>query len=202
MKRLANALRTSWRLLALLTIVTVLAVALMPDNSGPAAARYLFQSPPVQQPTPTIEPPTPTPELPTPTPELPTPTPEPPTPPPVEPSPTAPEATLPPAEPEATATLAPLPEPTPSEQTIHLPAVETGAQPRQPAGPEAEQPPAVPSEAPPAATGSEAIDLARLIDGLTVIFSYVWLACGALLLLTVPIALVLFNRWGRRKGQP
>jgi uncharacterized membrane protein len=80
--------------------------------------------------------------------------------------------------------------------------VEAGVQPEQQTGPEVEQPAAAPSEAPPAATGSEAVDLARLIDGLTVIFSYVWLACGVLLLLTVPIALVLFNRWGRRKRQP
>ena len=120
----------------------------------------------------------------------------------MEPPPAPPEATPPPAaEPEPTAPPAPPPTAAPTEQTIHLPAIETGGKPEQPAEQEAEQPPAPPPEAPPPATGSEMVDLARLIDGLTVIFGYVWLVCGALLLLAVPIGLILFNRWGRRRRQ-
>jgi hypothetical protein len=79
--------------------------------------------------------------------------------------------------------------------------VETGGKPEQPAEQEAEQPPAEPSEALPPAAESDQVDWARFIDGLTVIFSYIWLACGVLLLLAVPIGLILFNRWGRRRRQ-
>jgi hypothetical protein len=78
-----------------------------------------------------------------------------------------------------------------------------GEQPPEPP-PEAEQPPA-PAEAeqPPEAPleESDEVNLARLIDGLAVLLSYGWLACGVLLLLAVPLGLFLFNRWGQRRRQ-
>jgi len=212
-----NALWFSLRSPALLWTIAILVVVLVPAGAGPATARYLFQSP-VQTPTPepptptpippsptpvpptpTPEPPSPTPEPPTPTPELPTPTPEPATP---TPSLEVPTATPPPTEPAPTAPSEQPPAETPTAETIHLPAVERGGQAEQPpAPPEADQPPAPPPQPPPSAEEAEEIDLARLIDGLVVIFSYIWLTCGVVLLLTIPVVLVLLNRWGRRRRQ-
>ena len=194
-----NVLCNSSRLLVLLLVIATLIVILMPVGAGPATARYLFQSP--------VE--TPTPEQLTPTPVPPSPTPVPPTP---TPPPEAPTATPLPTEP-APPTVAPEQPPTatPTGETIHLPAVEGGGQAEQPAvpPPEAEQPPVLPEaeqpsappQPPPPTVESEEVDLARLIDGLVVMFSYVWLVCGVLLLLAIPIGLVLFNRWGRRRRQ-
>jgi hypothetical protein len=80
-----------------------------------------------------------------------------------------------------------------------------GEQPAEPP-PEAEQPPAPaeaeqPPDAPAPVEESDEANLARLIDGLAVLLSYGWLACGVLLLLAVPLGLFLFNRWGQRRRQ-
>jgi hypothetical protein len=102
-------------------------------------------------------------------------------------------------------------EPTATEETVHLPAIEAGAE-EQPAegdpaeeqpstAAEGEQPAPVESEASALAAESEQADLASFIDGLVVLFGYGWLACGVLLLLAIPIGLLLFNRWGRRRRQ-
>lgn len=172
------------------------------------------QPPTPEPPTPTPEPPTPEPptptlEPPTATPEPPSPTTEPPT---VTPEPAPPEATptTEEAAPEPTAPPEQPPEATPTGETIHLPAVEGGGeQPGEPppeaeqppAPAEAEQPPEAPPEAPAPVEESDEANLARLIDGLAVLLSYGWLACGVLLLLAVPLGLILFNRWGRRRRQ-
>lgn len=208
-----RALWSSLRPLVLLLTISVLIVALLPNGAIPAAARHLLQSsvetPPPDSPLPTPTPQPPTPEPPTPTPEPPTP--EPPTPT-LEPATATPEvpsptpepatATPEPAPPEATPTTeetapdptAPPeqpPEATPTGETIHLPAVESGGE------PPAEPPP----ESPAPVEESDDANLARLIDGLAVLLSYGWLACGVLLLLAVPLGLFLFNRWGQRRRQ-
>lgn len=222
MNRSLRALWSSLRPLVLLLTISVLIVALLPSGAIPAAARHLFQSsvktPTSDSPLPTPTPQPPTPEPPTPTPEPPTPEPptatlEPPTATPEVPSPTPelPTATPEPAPPEATPTTeetAPEPtappeqppEATPTGETIHLPAVESGAE-QPPAPAEAEQPPEAPPEAPAPVEESDEANLARLIDGLAVLLSYGWLACGVLLLLAVPLGLFLFNRWGQRRRQ-
>lgn len=212
--------RSSLRPLVLLLTISVLIVALLPSGAIPAAARHLFQSSvetptsdsPLPTPTPeppTLEPPTATLEPPTATPEVPSPTPEPPM---ATPEPAPPEATPTTEEtaPEPTAPPEQPPEATPTSETIHLPAVESGGE--QPAEPppeaeqppapaEAEQPPEAPPEAPAPVEESDEANLARLIDGLAVLLSYGWLACGVLLLLAVPLGLFLFNRWGQRRRQ-
>jgi len=180
-------------------------------------------------PTPTPMPPTPTPQPPTDTPlPPPTATPEPPTatpegepltptdepaPPTVEvpadtPTPQEPAA---PAESTPTQVTQPADEPSPTPETVHLPVVESDSEPQQPVQgqPETEEPsapvePEQPSEAlaaPQEAEQSGQNSTARFIDGLVVLFSYGWLACGVLLLLAIPLAIFLLPRWGRRRGQ-
>jgi len=199
-KRALNTLWISLRPLALLLAIAVLIVVMTRDDGGPAFAHYLFQSP--------VE--TPTPEAPSPTPLLPTPTPVPPTP--ISPTlvPPTPTPELPTPTPQvATPTRmseppSPLytPTATPTGETIHLPAVEGGGAGQEPAEPASQtEHPSEPPQAPPPPVESEEVDLARLIDGLVVIFSYIWLICGVLLLLTIPIGLVLLNRWGRQRRQ-
>jgi len=199
-------------------------VALMPGGAVPTSARLLFQSPgqsPLATPTlppPTPIPPEPTPELPTPepptaTPEPPAPTIEPPTatPPAVEatpePAPLEPATATPepavleptptvPLEPEPVVPSEPEPQSSPTPETLHLPALESGGEPEQPASPADSELAATQGLS---AESSDRPDTAQVIDGLVVILSYVWLGCGALLLLFVPVGLLLMNRWGKRQ---
>jgi len=204
-------------------------VALMPGGAVPTSARLLFQSPgqsPLASPTlppptpipaeptpelPTPEPPTATPEPPTATPELPAPTVEPPTatapavettPAPLEPTTTTPEPAVVeptptvPMEPEPVVPSEPAPQPSPTPETLHLPVLESGGEPEQPASPADREVVATQGLS---VESNDRPDTAQIIDGLVVIFSYVWLACGALLLLLVPVGLLLMNRWGKRQ---
>jgi hypothetical protein len=91
-----------------------------------------------------------------------------------------------------------------------MPAVEAGSERDLPDSEQTdadEVPPAAegqPPEAEPDAPGLEQAEqnsTARFIDGLVVLFSYGWLACGVLLLLAIPVAVFLIPRWGRRRGQ-
>jgi hypothetical protein len=82
-----------------------------------------------------------------------------------------------------------------------MPAIEGGAEEQPAGGAENEQPGADVTEGQPSAEESEQLDVASFIDGLAVLFSYGWLACGVLLLLAIPIVLYVFNRWGRRRRQ-
>jgi len=118
---------------------------------------------------------------------------------------------MPSEAPTATTTLPEqLPTATATSETVHLPAVEGGGPAEQPAQPPPVEQPVAPAEAeppsepsqttPPPAKGEE-IDMARLIDGIVVMLSYVWLGCGVLLLLAVPVGFVLLNRWGRRRRE-
>jgi hypothetical protein len=87
---------------------------------------------------------------------------------------------------------------------VHLPAIEGGAETArvEDARPQ-EEPTAGPGTDEPAseaeAVGTDEADLASFIDGMAVLFSYGWLACGVLLLLAVPVGILLVNRWGRRR---
>lgn len=233
MTRSCKLLWRSIRPLLLFLGISVIVVMLLPADGLPAAARHLFQSPTAPPgdsplPTPTPPPPTATMVPPTPITEPPTPTLEPPTAtavPPIatlEPSPTLPPMepdtptpeplpTEPPAADTVVPTVSPVAEATPTEETIHLPAVEGGAQesPLPSPGPVSEAP--VAEAEPVQASDAESADvspeederaeLALLIDSLAVLASYVWLGCGVLLLLLVPIGIVLLNRWGQRRRQ-
>ena len=228
MNRSTRSSLSALRPLLLLLVASVLIVALLPSGGLLAAARHVFQSPGAPEadsplPTPTPVPPTPTPLPPTATSLPPTSTPQPPTatpegePPtataePVPPTAEVPAGTPPPEEPavpvEATQPAA---EHSPTPETVHLPAVEAGSEQQQPAQgqaeaggqpapAESEQLPEAPPESP-AAEQSDQNSTARFIDGLVVLFSYGWLACGALLLLAIPVAVFLLPRWGRRRDR-
>jgi len=238
--RSTNSSLSALRPLLLLLGASVLIIALLPNSGLLAAASHVFQSPgdpgsdsplptptPVP-PTPTAVPPTPTLSPPTETPEPPTATPEPPTATPegepatatAEPAPPTaevpadtptPEEPAVPVENTPVEITPPAEEPSPTPETVHLPAVESGSKQQQPAQGQVDSgdPPAsaaseqLPEEPPesPAAEQGDQNSAARFIDGLVVLFSYGWLACGALLLLAIPVAVFLLPRWARRRDR-
>ena len=97
--------------------------------------------------------------------------------------------------------LSPAPpvEPEPTEDTIHLPAIEAGAEEQPAVEPEGDVPPVGITQGQPSPEESEQVNVAGFIDGLAVLLGYGWLACGVLLLLAVPVGLYLFDRWGHRR---
>lgn len=178
-------MRTRLHSFAPLIAVLLLAVTLTAAMSGAVLARSTFQSPPVlPSDTPVLLPPgaqvtivvtstaTPTATVFAPQPEIPTPT-----------------ATQPPTEPAAPPGF--LPAPTLTNPDALLPLPSTAQQPL--VGPAV--PPAEPGPEPTAT--SEVPSAAELIDNSIVALSYLWMCCGALLLVALALAAVWLARRGR-----
>jgi hypothetical protein len=181
-----------------------------------ALARSTFQTPldtPTPQPTATLAPAE--------TPFLPTATPAPPaeatpTPPPTDEGPDLPTLTVAPPQPAATLAASPTVPPSPTlEATSPVPTVEPTLPPTPttvvpvesppppappPAGPEpqGEEPAALPE---PPSSGLGPTEVALLIDSLIVAGGYIWLCCGVVLVLFIPVALLWLNRRGKRRAR-
>jgi outer membrane biosynthesis protein TonB len=173
---------------ALAALIIVWALSLQQQA---AVARFAFQSPLA---TATPVPPTETPVPP------PTPTPVPPdTPvaPPAEPTqPAAPEPTpIPPAE---AAPAQPEPAaPPPSEEEVPPQQPPEEASPQE-AGPDLVEP-LFPIPLPPA-TATPGDDFTFVLKSLAAALGYIWLGCGILALVAIPVALVWLDRRGRRSS--
>ncbi len=173
-----------WGALALLFVAALTITFAL--SGADVTAEGLFQSPqsPVEvQPTavpPPAEPPTP-----------------------IPPAPAEPAATVPPAQPQPELPAeAPVEAPPPAVDAAQPAPVDAGQ-----AAPEGETPPPTPQERRPARNSTTpagddpqmVVDQAEFIDTVVVSFAYIWLCCGIVLILVLPLLFLFLHIRGRSK---